>query len=82
MTGDLLAEPLQIKNGELEVREAPGLGIELDHDKLAAIARISSKEPAMTAHFTELDAAAAGTGANAITVLACTNPRHRPSVAR
>jgi L-Ala-D/L-Glu epimerase len=34
-TDDLLAEPLQIKNGELRAREAPGLGIELDHDKLA-----------------------------------------------
>ena len=35
MTDDLLAEPLEIKDGTLRVREAPGLGIELDLDKLA-----------------------------------------------
>ena len=35
MSDDLLAEPLQIENGQLRVREAPGLGIELDHGKLA-----------------------------------------------
>jgi L-alanine-DL-glutamate epimerase-like enolase superfamily enzyme len=35
MSDDLLAEPLQIDNGELRVREAPGLGIELDETKLA-----------------------------------------------
>ncbi len=34
MTDDLLAEPLQIRNGVLRVREAPGLGIEIDEDKL------------------------------------------------
>lgn len=35
MSDDLLAEPLQIRNGSLRVREAPGLGIEIDEDKLA-----------------------------------------------
>lgn len=35
MTDDLLAEPLQIRGGTLRVREAPGLGIEIDPDKLA-----------------------------------------------
>lgn len=35
MSDDLLAEPLQINNGELRVREAPGLGIEIDETKLA-----------------------------------------------
>jgi L-alanine-DL-glutamate epimerase-like enolase superfamily enzyme len=35
MTDDLLAEPLHIESGELRVREAPGLGLELDLDKLA-----------------------------------------------
>ncbi|WP_375479321.1 mandelate racemase/muconate lactonizing enzyme family protein [uncultured Jatrophihabitans sp.] len=34
MTDDLLAEPLQIRDGSLRVREAPGLGIEIDEDKL------------------------------------------------
>ena len=34
MTDDLLAEPLEIRNGSLRVREAPGLGIEIDTDKL------------------------------------------------
>jgi L-alanine-DL-glutamate epimerase-like enolase superfamily enzyme len=34
MADDLLAEPLQIENGELRVREAPGLGIEIDESKL------------------------------------------------
>lgn len=34
MTDDLLTEPLQIRNGSLRVREAPGLGIEIDEDKL------------------------------------------------
>lgn len=34
MTDDLLAEPLLIRNGSLRVREAPGLGIEIDQDKL------------------------------------------------
>lgn len=35
MTDDLLAEPLQIRQGRLRVREAPGLGAEIDADKLA-----------------------------------------------
>jgi L-alanine-DL-glutamate epimerase-like enolase superfamily enzyme len=34
MTDDLLAEPLKISGGELHVREAPGLGIEIDLEKL------------------------------------------------
>lgn len=35
MSDDLLTEPLQIRDGTLRVREAPGLGIEIDEDKLA-----------------------------------------------
>jgi L-Ala-D/L-Glu epimerase len=35
MSDDLLAEPLQIRHGTLRVREAPGLGAEIDEDKLA-----------------------------------------------
>jgi L-alanine-DL-glutamate epimerase-like enolase superfamily enzyme len=35
MTDDLLAEPLQITDGTLRVREGAGLAIELDEDKLA-----------------------------------------------
>lgn len=35
MTDDLLAEPLQIRQGRLRVREAPGLGAQIDPDKLA-----------------------------------------------
>jgi L-alanine-DL-glutamate epimerase-like enolase superfamily enzyme len=35
MDDDLLAEPLQIRDGLLSVREAPGLGIDIDTDKLA-----------------------------------------------
>lgn len=35
MSDDLLAEPLQIEDGTLRVREGPGLGIEIDEDKLA-----------------------------------------------
>lgn len=34
MSDDLLAEPLQIRDGELSFREAPGLGIQIDEDKL------------------------------------------------
>lgn len=34
MTDDLLAEPLQIEGGTLRVREGPGLGVEIDEDKL------------------------------------------------
>lgn len=34
MSDDLLAEPLEIRDGELRVREAPGLGIEIDPGKL------------------------------------------------
>ena len=34
MSDDLLAEPLRIRNGELRVREAPGLGAGIDEDKL------------------------------------------------
>jgi L-alanine-DL-glutamate epimerase-like enolase superfamily enzyme len=34
MSDDLLAEPLQIKNGSLHVREGAGLAIEIDEDKL------------------------------------------------
>jgi L-alanine-DL-glutamate epimerase-like enolase superfamily enzyme len=32
---DLLAEPLEIADGELRVRQGPGLGIDIDEDKLA-----------------------------------------------
>ena len=35
MSDDLLAEPLEIKNGSLRIREAPGLGIKIDEHKLA-----------------------------------------------
>ena len=35
MTDDLLAEPLAIAEGELRVRQGPGLGIAVDEDKLA-----------------------------------------------
>ncbi len=34
MSDDLLAEPLRIEDGTLHVRESPGLGIEIDEDKL------------------------------------------------
>jgi L-alanine-DL-glutamate epimerase-like enolase superfamily enzyme len=35
MTDDLLTEPLDIRQGELQIRPGAGLGIELDEDKLA-----------------------------------------------
>lgn len=35
MSDDLLTEPLQIVDGTLSIRECPGLGIEIDEDKLA-----------------------------------------------
>jgi catechol 1,2-dioxygenase len=35
MRDDLLTEPLHIANGELRIRNSPGLGIEIDEDKLA-----------------------------------------------
>jgi L-Ala-D/L-Glu epimerase len=35
MSDDLLAEPLEIKDGSLKVRQGPGLGIEIDEEKLA-----------------------------------------------
>jgi L-Ala-D/L-Glu epimerase len=35
MTDDLLAEPLQIQHGSAWVRKGPGLGIQIDEDKLA-----------------------------------------------
>ena len=34
MTDDLLADPLVIENGELTVRQGPGLGLAIDDDKL------------------------------------------------
>jgi L-alanine-DL-glutamate epimerase-like enolase superfamily enzyme len=34
MSDDLLTEPLQITDGTLAVREGPGLGIDIDPDKL------------------------------------------------
>lgn len=36
MTDDLLAEPLQILDGTIAVRDVPGVGAEIDEDKLAA----------------------------------------------
>lgn len=35
MTDDLLTEPLQIRSGSLRVRDAPGLGIQIDEHKLS-----------------------------------------------
>jgi L-alanine-DL-glutamate epimerase-like enolase superfamily enzyme len=34
MADDLLAEPLEIKAGAIRVREVPGVGAEIDADKL------------------------------------------------
>ena len=34
MTDDLLADPLVIQDGELAVRQGPGLGLVIDEDKL------------------------------------------------
>jgi L-alanine-DL-glutamate epimerase-like enolase superfamily enzyme len=34
MIDDLLTEPLKIADGTLAIRECPGLGIEIDEDKL------------------------------------------------
>ena len=34
LTDDLLAEPLVIQDGELAVRQGPGLGLVIDDDKL------------------------------------------------
>jgi L-Ala-D/L-Glu epimerase / N-acetyl-D-glutamate racemase len=34
MSDDLLTEPLRIRDGELQVRPGPGLGVEIDPDKL------------------------------------------------
>jgi L-alanine-DL-glutamate epimerase-like enolase superfamily enzyme len=35
MSDDLLTEPLEISDGELLVRQGPGLGLDIDPDKLA-----------------------------------------------
>jgi L-Ala-D/L-Glu epimerase len=35
MSDDLLTEPLEISGGELAARPGPGIGIEIDPDKLA-----------------------------------------------
>jgi L-alanine-DL-glutamate epimerase-like enolase superfamily enzyme len=34
MSDDLLTEPLEISGGELAVRPGPGIGIQIDPDKL------------------------------------------------
>jgi L-alanine-DL-glutamate epimerase-like enolase superfamily enzyme len=34
MTDDLLAEPLEINDGAIRVREVPGVGAAIDTDKL------------------------------------------------
>ncbi|MFE9322497.1 mandelate racemase/muconate lactonizing enzyme family protein [Nocardia sp. NPDC052278] len=34
MTDDLLTEPLQIRDGTMQIRKGPGLGIQIDEDKL------------------------------------------------
>lgn len=80
MTDDLLAEPLVIEDGELRVRQGPGLGIEIDDDKLARYRQDRdhhqpSKERSTTMtqqldhpELTEQDATAAASGANATAV--------------
>jgi L-alanine-DL-glutamate epimerase-like enolase superfamily enzyme len=35
MADDLLAEPLRIENGTIAVRDVPGVGAEVDEEKLA-----------------------------------------------
>lgn len=35
MADDLLAEPIEIRDGVIRVRETPGVGVEIDEDKLA-----------------------------------------------
>jgi L-alanine-DL-glutamate epimerase-like enolase superfamily enzyme len=39
MSDDLLTEPLEISGGELTVRPGPGIGIDVDPDKLARYRR-------------------------------------------
>ena len=39
LTADVLRQPLQIKNGAIEVPEGPGLGIEVDEEKVRRLAR-------------------------------------------
>ena len=76
MTDDLLAEPLVIEGGELRVREGPGLGIEIDVDKLEHYRQdheTTRKERSTTMtqqldHSTEQEATAAASGANATAV--------------
>lgn len=37
LTADLLTEPFQVKNGTLEVPDGPGLGVDVDEEKLDAL---------------------------------------------
>jgi len=46
MSDDLLAEPLQIKNGRIHVRDTPGVGAEIDEEKLSHY-RIDSYLPTL-----------------------------------
>src|SRR5699024_7957025 len=46
MSDDLMAEPLQIKNGRIHVRDTPGVGAEIDEEKLSHY-RIDSYLPTL-----------------------------------
>ena len=35
MSDDILADPLQIANGEMRLRDLPGTGVIIDEDKLS-----------------------------------------------
>ena len=74
MSDDLLTEPLEIAGGELAVRPGPGLGIEIDPDKLAhyRLTDICPRPPTgdTDVHHHEINATAAGSGRNATATFA------------
>ena len=47
LAGDVVTEPLRVRDGMLQVPDGPGLGVTLDEDRLAFLAR-DHGQPAST----------------------------------
>jgi L-alanine-DL-glutamate epimerase-like enolase superfamily enzyme len=43
-SGDVLTEPLKTQNGALRLSDKPGLGVEIDEEKLNAMSKTNVRE--------------------------------------
>ena len=45
LTADILRRPFKVEDGKLDIPDGPGLGIDVDEDKLAALMKQNGTKP-------------------------------------